>query len=55
MFNQIETPRGFMLAMGIIIGTTVGSLTNNIGVWIAIGFIVGAMAEYAKQKTISSQ
>ena len=55
IFNQIKTPRGLMLAMGIIIGTTVGSLTDNIGVWIAIGSIVGTIAEYAKQKTISSQ
>ena len=28
--------------MGIIIGTVVGALTDNVGLWIVIGIAVGA-------------
>ena len=28
--------------MGIIIGTVIGALTDNVGLWIAIGIVIGA-------------
>jgi len=55
MFNQLKIHKGFMVAMGIIVGTTVGALTGNVGQWIAIGFVVGAIAEYQMSRRISSQ
>ena len=31
-----------MRGLGIIIGTVIGALTDNVGVWIGIGIVFGA-------------
>ena len=50
MLNGQKIPTGFMVDMGIIIGTVVRALTGNVGLWIAVGIAIGAAAEFAKAK-----
>ncbi len=52
MFTQLKMPKGFLVAMGLIIGTVPGAL---VGLWIAIGIVVGAAAEFTVAKTASSE
>ena len=33
---------GIGAAMGLMIGTVIGAATDNVGVWLVIGFIFGA-------------
>ena len=40
-----------MVAMGIIIGTVVGALTSNVGIWITIGIVIGVALKFGKAKT----
>ena len=42
-----------MVVMGIIIGTVVGGLTGNVGIWITIG-IIGVALDFGKAKKHSS-
>ena len=48
MLNSQKIPSGFMVAMGIIIGTVVGGLTGNVGIWITIGIIIGVALDFSK-------
>ena len=41
-----------MMAMGIIIGTVVGEMTGNVGIWITIGIVIGVALEFGKAKNI---
>ena len=54
MFSGMKMPKGFLVALGIIIRSVVGSLTNNAGIWIAIGVIVGAAVEFTMAKKRSN-
>jgi len=36
MLNGKKDRVGFGMAMGIIVGTVIGALTNNVGLWIAV-------------------
>lgn len=33
---------GIPLAMGVLLGTLVGVLTDNIGLWLSVGIAIGA-------------
>ncbi|MCH7698121.1 MAG: hypothetical protein IH865_04190 [Chloroflexi bacterium] len=33
---------GIGAAMGLMIGTVIGAATDNVGVWLVVGFIFGA-------------
>jgi hypothetical protein len=50
MLNNQKIPTGFLVAMGIIIGTVVGALTDNVGLWIVIGLAIGSAAEAVRAK-----
>ena len=52
MLNSQKIPSGFMVAMGIIIGTVVGALTGNVGIWITIGIVIGVALKFGKAKNI---
>ena len=54
MLNSQKIPSGFMVAMGIIIGTVVGALTSNVGIWITIGIVIGVALKFGKAKKHSS-
>jgi|TARA_B100000809_G_scaffold237335_1_gene257093 hypothetical protein len=55
MVNGQKLPKGFFIAMGIIIGTVIGALAGNVGLWIVIGLVAGAAAEYSLSKTNPSK
>jgi hypothetical protein len=50
MLNGMKIPRGFMVVMGIIIGTFVGALADNVGLLIVIGLAIGSAAEAVRAK-----
>ncbi len=54
MLNNQKIPTGFMVAMGIIIGTVVGALTGNVGLWIVIGLAIGSVVEAIRLKKRSN-
>ncbi|MCH7736497.1 MAG: hypothetical protein IH872_03745 [Chloroflexi bacterium] len=54
MLKNQKIPTGFMVAMGIIIGTVVGALADNVGIWITVGIVIGAILEFGKAKSGSS-
>jgi len=35
-------PRESYVGLGLIIGVTVGALTDNVGLWLAVGLAIGA-------------
>ena len=39
--NKAATP-STIIGLGIIIGTVIGALTDNVGLWIALGLVFGA-------------
>ena len=55
MINGQKPPKGFFIGIGIIIGVVIGALTGNVGLWIAIGLVAGAAAEYMLAKTNPSE
>tara|TARA_B100001146_G_C15999426_1_gene356076 strand:- start:118 stop:285 length:168 start_codon:yes stop_codon:yes gene_type:complete len=54
MLYSQKIPTGFMVVMGIIIGTVVRGLTGNVGIWITIGIIIGVALDFGKAKKHSS-
>ena len=50
MFDDFKNRKGFPVAMGIIIGLVIGSITGRPGLWIAAGIAVGAATEYGIMK-----
>jgi hypothetical protein len=45
-----KTKKGVKLGIGIILGTVVGYLTSNMGLWFVLGIAIGAALEYGTQK-----
>ena len=45
MFNKLKLQKGFWIGMGIMIGTIVGAVTENIGVLFPLGICIGVVLE----------
>ena len=45
MFNKLKLQKEFWIGMGIMIGTIVGALTENIGIFLPLGICVGVVLE----------
>ena len=45
MFNKLKLQKEFWIGMGIMIGTIVGALTENIGIFLPIGICIGVVLE----------
>jgi len=54
MLNNQKIPAGFLVAMGIIIGSVVGALTDHVGLCIVVGLAIGSAAEAVRVKKRSS-
>jgi len=42
--------KGVKLGIGILLGTIVGYLTSNMGLWFVLGIAIGAALEYGTKK-----
>tara|TARA_B110000008_G_scaffold270021_1_gene299844 strand:+ start:597 stop:782 length:186 start_codon:yes stop_codon:yes gene_type:complete len=45
MFNKLKLQKEFWIGMGIMIGTIVGALTENIGIFLPLGICIGVVLE----------
>ena len=45
MFNKLKLQKEFWIGMGIMIGTIVGALTENIGIFLPLGICTGVVLE----------
>ena len=45
MFNKLKLQKEFWIGMGIMIGTIVGALTKNIGIFLPLVICIGAVLE----------
>tara|TARA_B110000003_G_scaffold202676_1_gene201372 strand:+ start:596 stop:781 length:186 start_codon:yes stop_codon:yes gene_type:complete len=45
MFNKLKLQKEFWIGMGIMIGTIVGALTENIGIFLLFGICIGVVLE----------
>ena len=50
MIERIKRQKGFWIGMGIMIGSIVGALTDNIGIWLPVGICLGAALEATQRK-----
>ena len=41
-FSKDEQSVGISIAVGIVIGAVIGVLTDNLGLWIALGLAIGS-------------
>ncbi len=49
LFRQNKaTATSPIIGMGIIVGVVIGYLTDNVGLWIALGLVFGAAIEAAR-------
>jgi hypothetical protein len=42
--------QGLITCIGIMVGTLIGVLTDNIGLWLSLGLFMGAAIGYTKKK-----
>ena len=41
--------QGIIIGIGIMVGTLIGVLTDNVGLWLSLGLCMGAGIEYTKK------
>ena len=41
--------QGIIIGIGLMVGTLIGVLTDNIGLWLSLGLCMGAGIEYTKK------
>ena len=45
MKKNLKDKKGFYIGIGLIVGTIVGVLTNNFGIWFVLGLVFGVVLE----------
>ena len=53
MLNKMKKQKGFWIGISIMIGSIVGALTNNIGIWLPVGIAIGVALETTQKKKIN--
>jgi|TARA_B110000914_G_C15266466_1_gene355514 hypothetical protein len=50
MLKKLKQQKGFWIGISIMVGTTVGALTDNIGIWLPLGIAIGVALETTQKK-----
>ena len=50
MLKKLTQQKGFWIGIGIMVGSIVGALTDNIGIWLPVGIAIGVALETTKKK-----
>ena len=50
MLKKLKEQKGFWIGVGVMVGTTVGVLTDNIGIWLPLGIAIGVALETTQKK-----
>ena len=50
MLKKLKQQKGFWIGISIIVGTIVGALTDNIGIWLPVGIAIGVALETTQKK-----
>ena len=45
MLKNLKQQKGFWIGICLMIGTIVGALTDNIGIWLPVGIAIGVALE----------
>ena len=47
---NLKLKKGYWIEISLMIGTIVGAITDNIGIWIPVGIAIGAALETTYNK-----
>ncbi len=50
MLKKLKQKKGFWIGISIMVGTIVGALTDNIGIWLPVGIAIGVALETTQKK-----
>ena len=50
MLKKLIQQKGFWIGIGIIVGSVVGALTDNIGIWLPLGLVIDVALEITQKK-----
>ena len=50
MLKKMKQQKGFWIGISIMVGTIVGALTDNIGIWLPVGIAIGVALETTQKK-----
>ena len=50
MLKKLKQQKGFWIGISIMVGTIVGALTDNIGIWLPVGLAIGVALETTQKK-----
>ena len=51
MKNKLKNQKGFYIGIGLMGGVLVGIFTDNIGLWISLGLVLGVVLESKNNKS----
>ncbi|MFL3001393.1 MAG: hypothetical protein ACJZ0Y_04395 [Cytophagales bacterium] len=50
MLKKLKQQKGFWIGIGVMVGSVVGALTKNIGIWLPVGIAIGVALETTQKK-----
>ena len=50
MLKKLKQQKGFWIGIGIMIGSIIGAITDNIGIWLPVGLAIGVGLETTQKK-----
>lgn len=50
MLKKLKQQKGFWIGISIMVGSIVGALTDNIGIWLPVGIAIGVALETTQKK-----
>ncbi len=50
MLKKLKQQKGFWIGICLMIGTIVGAVTDNIGIWLPVGIAIGVALETTQNK-----
>mgnify|MGYP006090225819 CR=1 FL=1 len=50
MLKKLKQQKGFWIGIGIMIGSIIGAVTDNIGIWLPVGLAIGVGLETTQKK-----
>ena len=55
MKNKLKNQKGFYIGIGLMGGVLVGIFTDNIGLWISLGLVLGVVLDKNNNKSDKEQ
>ena len=50
MLKKLKQQKGIWIGIFVMIGTIVGAVTDNIGIWLPVGIAIGVVLETYQKK-----